>query len=322
MQDKTQLAQQAQRFVSYEVMDAEGRKVGTVASVWVDGATGQPEFVAVNSATNQGGTSILPLAGTNPNETSRQLRVPYSADQIMGAPQFEATANLSEQDEQRIYQHYGVRRSEAPSPTGLAAGQASGRQKTEQHQMTDQHGMTDRQRTTGQGQQADADMTHRHDQDDSRSTRGQVEHGGEDHTLELREERLRVEKEREQAGEVRLGKRVTEQTEQVEVPLREERVVIERHPGTGRAVDGEIGDTDREIDVPVMKERATVEKETVVTEEVGVRKEATERTEPVRETLRREELVVDGDGDLKTEGENLNAPRAETYEREQSRRTP
>lgn len=310
MQDKTQLAQQAQRFVSYEVMDAEGRKVGTVASVWVDGATGQPEFVAVNSATNQGGTSILPLAGTNPNETSRQLRVPYSADQIMGAPQFEATANLSEQDEQRIYQHYGVRRSEAPSPTGLAGGNASERQ------------MSGQERMTGQNRQTADEMTHRHDQDDSRSTRGQVEHGGEDHTLELREERLRVEKEREQAGEVRLGKRVTEQTEQVEVPLREERVVIERHPGTGRAVDGEIGDTDREIDVPVMKERATVEKETVVTEEVGVRKEATERTEPVRETLRREELVVDGDGDLKTEGENLNAPRAETYEREQSRRTP
>jgi len=141
-----------------------------------------------------------------------------------------------------------------------------------------------------------------------------------DQTLELREERLRVDKEREQAGEVRLGKRVVEETESVDVPLREERVVIERHAGSGQAVGGEIRDAGEEIEVPVMKERAEVEKETVVAEEVGVRKETVERTEQVQETLRREELEVEGEGNVTTDRGNLNAPRTPGYEREQPRR--
>lgn len=160
---------------------------------------------------------------------------------------------------------------------------------------------------------------HRHSEE-ARMPRGQVERGGKDQTLELREERLRVEKEREQAGEVRLGKRVEERTEQVDVPLREERVVIERHSGSGQAVGGEIRDTGEEIEVPVMKERAEVEKDTVVAEEVGVRKEAVERTEQVQANLRREELEVEGEGDVTTDRGNLNAPRTAEYEREQMRR--
>lgn len=150
--------------------------------------------------------------------------------------------------------------------------------------------------------------------------RDRVDRTDRDESLELREERLRVGKEREQAGEVHLGKRVEEHTEQVNVPLREERVVIERHPGTGRAVDGEITDTNEEIDVPLTKERARVDKEAVVREEVSARKEAVDRTERVQDTVRREELVVEGDGDVTTDRENLNAPRTTEYDRERTRR--
>jgi uncharacterized protein (TIGR02271 family) len=139
-------------------------------------------------------------------------------------------------------------------------------------------------------------------------------------TLQLREERLRVSTEREQAGEVRLGKQVTEHTETVAVPLREERVVIERHPVNERVAGGQISDTDQTIEVPVERERAVAEKEAVVTEEVGVRKEAVERTQQVQGTVRKEELVVEGEGDVVESGRNPNAPPTETYERERSRR--
>lgn len=113
--------------------------------------------------------------------------------------------------------------------------------------------------------------------------------------LQLREERLRVGKEIERAGEVELHKRVVERTETADVPLRDERVVIERHPVNERIEGGEITETDETIDVDVMRERAVAEKETVVTEEVGVRKEAVERTQQVQGTVRKEELVVEGD---------------------------
>ena len=142
----------------------------------------------------------------------------------------------------------------------------------------------------------------------------------ENENVQLREERLRVETESEQAGEVRLGKRVTEREETVEVPVREERVVVERTPVQGETHRGEITGDNETIEVPVTRERVNVEKEAVVTEEVNVRKETTERQEPVQATLRKEELEVEGDG-TEVIGDNSNAPRQGTYEHEQTRRS-
>ena len=114
--------------------------------------------------------------------------------------------------------------------------------------------------------------------------------------LSLREEHLTARKEREQAGEVQLGKRVVEHTESMQVPVTEERVVIERQAASGAPVQGTIGDKANEtINVPVTRERVTAEKETVASEEVNVRKEAVQRTEQVQGTVRKEELVVEGD---------------------------
>jgi uncharacterized protein (TIGR02271 family) len=110
--------------------------------------------------------------------------------------------------------------------------------------------------------------------------------------LQLMEERLQATKQREQAGQVTLGKRITERQETVNVPLREERVVIERSPGSGQPAPGRELREGETVDVPVMKETAQVEKQPYVREEVGVRKEAVERTEQVQGTVRREELEV------------------------------
>jgi len=115
--------------------------------------------------------------------------------------------------------------------------------------------------------------------------------------LQLMEERLQATKQREQAGQVTLGKRITEHTEAVNVPVREERVVIERTPGSGQPATGQELREGETIDVPVMKETVNVEKQPYVREEVGVRKEAVEHTEQVQDTVRREELEVkDGEG--------------------------
>ena len=119
--------------------------------------------------------------------------------------------------------------------------------------------------------------------------------------LQLAEERLRVEKDVEAAGTVTVAKRVTEHPETVEVPVRVERVVIERRPGSGEVVDEPIGD-DQTIEVPVMEERLEVSKEVVVREEIVVRKETVEHTERVQETLRREELAVEDEAGLVADG--------------------
>jgi uncharacterized protein (TIGR02271 family) len=109
--------------------------------------------------------------------------------------------------------------------------------------------------------------------------------------LQLMEERLKANKVREQAGTVKLGKRITEHAETMQVPVTEERVVIERMPASGQAARGAIG-ADQTVEVPVARERVTAEKETVVREEVGLRKEAVQHTEQVQDTVRSEQLDV------------------------------
>ena len=120
----------------------------------------------------------------------------------------------------------------------------------------------------------------------------------EDHEhVELREEELRVEKERVEAGEVRLRKEVVKENKTVAVPVTREEVVGEkRSVGGRRPASGDIGD-DEEVSVPVMEEQVQVEKTPVVREEVSLRKQQVQDTRQVSDTVKREEARVDTTGE-------------------------
>jgi uncharacterized protein (TIGR02271 family) len=112
--------------------------------------------------------------------------------------------------------------------------------------------------------------------------------------LELKEERLRVDKQREQVGTVRVSKRVQEHTETRQVPVREERLIIEHRPGGGTvSVGGRQLFEGETVEIPVMRDRVVVTKEPLLVEEVSIRKEVYEHAEQGQATLRREELEVD-----------------------------
>ena len=123
-------------------------------------------------------------------------------------------------------------------------------------------------------------------------------------TMRLREEELRARKTPVETGRVQVGKEVVEEQKSFEVPVSREEVVVERHPVERRPAEQPIGATEeRTIDVPVREERLEVEKRPVVYEEVGVGKRATEETEQVSDTVRREELRMDKQGDIDVQGE-------------------
>lgn len=118
-------------------------------------------------------------------------------------------------------------------------------------------------------------------------------------TLRLYEERLIANKERRKVGEVAVGKRVETETARVSVPVEKERIVIERTtPADSGAVN--INDADfREGEVArieVYEERANIEKQAFVREEVSVRKEVERQTVEAEETIRREELDINAEG--------------------------
>ena len=119
--------------------------------------------------------------------------------------------------------------------------------------------------------------------------------------LKLYEERLVANKERFRTGTVTVGKRVETETATVSVPITKEKVIIERHQpdSSTAAVDPNTpAFSDREVArIDVYEESADIEKQAFVREEVKVRKEVEKDTVSARETVRREELEVDKDGD-------------------------
>ena len=126
------------------------------------------------------------------------------------------------------------------------------------------------------------------------NTNAELRHENPERRIQLVSEVLRIRKERVARGEVRLRKEVRTETQNVQVPVTHEEVVIERTPVQGeRTATGQIG-AEKEIRVPLSEERVQVAKVPVVTEEVKVGKRTVGNTENVRDQVRREELNVEG----------------------------
>ncbi len=111
--------------------------------------------------------------------------------------------------------------------------------------------------------------------------------------IQLLGEVLRVHKDRIQRGEVTIRKEVVTESQTVEVPVTREELVIERRSVEGTTpASGQIGDTG-EIRIPLTEERPSVDKSTVVREEVSVGKRNVEDARTISEEVRHEDLVVD-----------------------------
>jgi uncharacterized protein (TIGR02271 family) len=108
------------------------------------------------------------------------------------------------------------------------------------------------------------------------------------------QEDVQIGKRAVQRGGVRIYSRVIEQPVEETVRLQEERVRVERQPVNRSASSAEL-DAGREqvIEVQEFAEEPVVSKEARVVEEVRVSKDATERTETVRDTVRRTEVNVE-----------------------------
>ena len=122
-------------------------------------------------------------------------------------------------------------------------------------------------------------------------------------TVQLREEELTARKRSVQTGGVKLSTNVVSEQQTVEVPVTREEVTIERRPVDRRASDRPIGDTDETISVPVRGEHVVADKQTVVYEEVEVGKRAIQDTHHITDKVRREEAVVNKEGDVQVEGD-------------------
>lgn len=116
-----------------------------------------------------------------------------------------------------------------------------------------------------------------------------------DRTVDVHEEELTASTRPVERGEVRVEKDVVSEQQTLDVPVTEEEVEVTR-----RRVDRPVTDADHAfeegtIEVPLRGEEVEVEKRARVVEEVDIDKTAREHTEQVSDTVRREEVHVEGD---------------------------
>ena len=107
------------------------------------------------------------------------------------------------------------------------------------------------------------------------------------------EESLAVGKREEQRGGARIHTTITERPIEETVSLHEEHVTVDRRPVDRAATEGDMAFKEQNFSVTETAEVPVVAKEARVVEEVVVGKTATDRTETVRDTVRRTDVEVE-----------------------------
>ncbi|WP_308112894.1 PRC-barrel domain-containing protein [Streptomyces sp. DH12] len=98
--------------IGRKAFDRDGRKIGTVDEVYLDDATGLPEWAAVRTGLF-GRDAFVPL---RPSDlVGDGLRVPYERALVKDAPDFGVGRHLSAEQEVQLYRHYGIALPPAPS---------------------------------------------------------------------------------------------------------------------------------------------------------------------------------------------------------------
>src|SRR5699024_2777440 len=259
--------------------DKDGDKLGAVKEIFVDDETGQPAFVEVGHGLFGMSSSLVPMRGHR--FSGEDLQLAFSKDRIKDAPDVGTDEHLTREDQQRVWDHYQLsdtedteryraeeraardvdHRREAAAGAGAGAGVAGNRPG---HVADDRERVSDRDRTEGD-------------------------------SMVRSEERLNVDKENVETGQVRLRKHVVKDTETVEVPVTREEVRVEREPISREEaanVDSKLGDD--EASVTLHEERVNVSKESVPVEKVNLGKETVRDTEPHTEERRKEQIEADG----------------------------
>jgi uncharacterized protein (TIGR02271 family) len=106
--------------IGHKAVDRSGDKIGTVDEVYLDDATGEPEWAAVRTGIF-GRDAFVPLATSQ--FVSEELRVPYDKSQVKDAPDFGAGQHLSPAQELQLYRYYGL---DVPGDAGSRADGRSG----------------------------------------------------------------------------------------------------------------------------------------------------------------------------------------------------
>ena len=251
-------------WIGQQLVGPDQDKIGKIDQVYLDRQSGEPTFVAVKTGLFGSNVSLVPIADAQAHDD--HVQVPYAKDQIKDAPNIDADAELSETEEQQLYEHYGLGYSAYDGPDHDSL-QGRG----------DRDARFDRE---GAGHDTSGPDT------DDEMTRS--------------EEELVVGKTSRESGRARLRKYVV--TEQVEtaVPVQREEVRIEREPITDANADDALDGpaiSEEEHEVVLHAEEPVVETRAVPKERVRMETDTVTEEQTVGGEVRKERIETDGDVD-------------------------
>ncbi|MEV4557987.1 PRC and DUF2382 domain-containing protein [Kitasatospora sp. NPDC049285] len=300
--------------IGHKAVDRNGDKIGTVDEVYLDDATGEPEWAAVRTGIF-GRDAFVPL--TTSEFAGDELRVPYDKSLIKESPDFGVGQHLSPAQELQLYRYYGL-----DTVAGTLAGESGSAPAAKERPRPTAGGDRDfgalapsvpptpsptngTNGTNGtspvnaappaSASYASAKSSPRHasEQRPGAERAASVEPTA-PVEITCREERLDITTEWHAVGTTRLRKYVTTEPVERRVPVVRERVRVERIPVS----DAErAGLTEQEIaeaveEVTLREERPVVRKYLAPIERVRLVVERYTEEEVVRDELRREQVEV------------------------------
>ncbi len=251
-----------------KVVGPDGNEIGRVKHVIVDGPTRQVTDLVVEQ---HGEEFLVPLMSVQRHETGTLMM--REAPAAMGSDRMFMRDGYREVDEDDVAMM---------PPTNVPGGATLEQTGKDSAVITDTRTARDMAAETRQQPMRE------------QPKREQTAREGENVTVPVVSEKLTAGVRETEAGKFRLSKRVVEEQKTIDVPVEHEEVritetAVNRRPATAE----ELKMRGRNIEVPMRDQEVVTAKEARVTGEVDVRKEMTQETERVTDTVRREEVHVE-----------------------------
>jgi uncharacterized protein (TIGR02271 family) len=245
-----------------EVVDRDGDKIGKLEEIYLDQASGRPEWALIKTGMFGSASTFVPLEGAT--QEGDGLRVPYEKALVKDAPKIDADGALSPEEERTLYGHYSLEWGEYDTGSDVDANA--------------EVDVEPRAEAGGPGQDTSGPNT--------------------DEAMTRSEEELQVGKTTRERGRARLKKYVVTEEVTQTVPVQREEVRIEREPITegnvDQATDGP-AISEEEHEVTLHEEQVVTSKQAVPKERVRLEKDTVTEEQQVSEQLRKEQIEADGD---------------------------
>ena len=88
------------------LLSNDGDKIGQIESIYLDGDTDEPAWLAVKTGKLGSAVSLVPVHGATPANDG--VSVPYDKKLIKDAPTFKPDDEISDEDSRALYEHYSI----------------------------------------------------------------------------------------------------------------------------------------------------------------------------------------------------------------------